>query len=127
MFDSAKRMDTLPFSEIRVMMEKATQMQKQGADVIHMEIGRPDFDTPEVIKKAAYDSLAKGNVFYTSNYGTPELRQAIADKLKRDNNVEYKAEEILVTIGVGEGTYAAMAAFLNPGDEVLVPDHVWLN
>lgn len=127
MFDAAKRMDTLPFSEIRVMMEKATQMQKQGADVIHMEIGRPDFDTPEVIKKAAYDSLAKGNVFYTSNYGTPELRQAIADKLKRDNNVEYKAEEILVTIGVGEGTYAAMAAFLNPGDEVLVPDPVWLN
>lgn len=127
MFDAAKRMDTLPFSEIRVMMEKATQMQKQGADVIHMEIGRPDFDTPEVIKRAAYDSLAKGNVFYTSNYGTPELRQAIADKLKRDNNVEYEAEEILVTIGVGEGTYAAMAAFLNPGDEVLVPDPVWLN
>lgn len=127
MFDAAKRMDALPFSEIRVMMERANQMQKQGADVIHMEIGRPDFDTPEVIKQAAYDSLAKGNVFYTSNYGTPELRQAIADKLKRDNNVEYKAEEILVTIGVGEGTYAAMAAFLNPGDEVLVPDPVWLN
>ena len=127
MFDSAARMEALPFSEIRVMMERANQMQREGADVIHMEIGRPDFDTPEIIKKAAYESLSKGNVFYTSNYGTPELRQAIADKLLRDNGIAYKAEEILVTIGVGEGTYAAVAAFLNAGDEVLVPDPVWLN
>ena len=66
-------------------------------------------------------------MFYTSNYGTPELRKAIAEKLKRDNNVDYTADEILVTIGVGEGTYAAVAAFLNPGDQVLVPDPVWLN
>ena len=127
MFETAKRMEMLPFSGIRVMMEKATQMQKNGADVIHMEIGRPDFDTPQVIKDAAYDSIRRGNVFYTSNYGTPELRKAIAEKLKRDNNVDYTPEEILVTIGVGEGTYAAVAAFLNPGDEVLVPDPVWLN
>ena len=127
MFNPASRMEALPFSEIRVMMEKATQMQKNGEDVIHMEIGRPDFDTPQVIKEAANQALANGNVFYTSNYGTPELRQAIADKLKRDNGIDYKAEEILVTIGVGEGTYAAVAAFTNPGDEILVPDPVWLN
>lgn len=127
MFNPASRMEALPFSEIRVMMEKATQMQKNGEDVIHMEIGRPDFDTPQVIKDAANTALANGNVFYTSNYGTPELRQAIADKLKRDNGIDYKAEEILVTIGVGEGTYAAVAAFTEPGDEILVPDPVWLN
>lgn len=127
MFNPASRMEALPFSEIRVMMERATQMQKNGEDVIHMEIGRPDFDTPQVIKDAANTALANGNVFYTSNYGTPELRQAIADKLKRDNGIDYKAEEILVTIGVGEGTYAAVAAFTEPGDEILVPDPVWLN
>lgn len=127
MFKAASRMEALPFSEIRVMMEKATRMQKNGEDVIHMEIGRPDFDTPEVIKQAANRALANGNVFYTSNYGTPELRQAIADKLKRDNNINYEAEEILVTIGVGEGTCAAVAAFTEPGDEILVPDPVWLN
>lgn len=127
MFNPASRMEALPFSEIRVMMERATQMQKNGEDVIHMEIGRPDFDTPQVIKDAANTALANGNVFYTSNYGTPELRQAIADKLKRDNDIDYKAEEILVTIGVGEGTYAAVAAFTEPGDEILVPDPVWLN
>lgn len=127
MFNPASRMEALPFSEIRVMMERATKMQKNGEDVIHMEIGRPDFDTPQVIKDAANTALANGNVFYTSNYGTPELRQAIADKLKRDNDIDYKAEEILVTIGVGEGTYAAVAAFTEPGDEILVPDPVWLN
>lgn len=127
MFQTSERMESLPFSGIRVMMERATRMQKEGKDIIHMEIGRPDFDTPEVIKKAAYDSIARGNVFYTSNYGTPELRKAIAEKLRRDNDIDYKPEEILVTIGVGEGTYAAIAAFTEPGDEILVPDPVWLN
>ena len=127
MFDTSKRMEALPFSGIRVMMERATRMQKEGQDVIHMEMGRPDFDTPEVIKKAAYDSLEKGHVFYTSNYGTPELRAAIAEKLTKENNVAYAPEEILVTIGVGEGTYASIAAFVNPGEEVLVPNPVWLN
>lgn len=120
-------MENLPFSGIRVMMERANRMQREGADIIHMEIGRPDYDTPEVIKKAAYASIEKGNVFYTSNYGTPELRAAIAEKLARDNGIEYSPEEVLVTIGVGEGTYAAIAAFCNPGDEILVPDPVWLN
>ncbi len=127
MFNTAERMDKLPFSEIRVMMERANRMQKEGIDVIHMEIGRPDFDTPDVIKDAAYKSLQEGHVFYTSNYGTPQLRAAIAEKLTKENGVAYKPEEILVTIGVGEGTYASMAAFLNPGDEVLVPNPVWLN
>ncbi len=127
MFDTSKRMEALPFSGIRVMMERANRMQKEGQDVIHMEIGRPDFDTPEVIKKAAYESLEKGHVFYTSNYGTPELRAAIAEKLTKENGVAYAPEEILVTIGVGEGTYASIAAFLNPGEEVLVPNPVWLN
>lgn len=101
MIQTAQRMENLPFSGIRVMMERANQMQKMGEDVIHMEIGRPDFDTPQVIKDAAYDSIRRGNVFYTSNYGTPELRKAITEKLKRDNGVEYTPEEILVTIGVG--------------------------
>ena len=88
MFNTAERMEALPFSGIRVMMERANKMQKEGRDIIHMEIGRPDFDTPEVIKKAANDSLAQGHVFYTSNYGTPELRAAIAEKPTKENGVE---------------------------------------
>lgn len=126
-YQPAKRMDSLPFSGIRAVMEKATKMQQAGEKVIHMEIGRPDFDTPEKIKAAANESLAKGNVFYTSNYGTPQIRQAIADFEKAKNNIDYDPSEVLVTVGVGEGTYAAMAAFLNEGDEILVPNPVWLN
>lgn len=126
-YQYARRMDCLPFSGIRSMMEHANKMQQEGTDIIHMEIGRPDFDTPEVIKKAAYASIETGNVFYTSNYGIPELRTAIAHKLTTENDVKYDPEEILVTVGVGEGTYAAIAAFCDPGDEILVPDPVWLN
>lgn len=124
---AAERMNSLPFSGIRKMMEKATKMQQAGERVIHLEIGRPDFDTPERIKRAATESLAQGHVFYTSNYGTPELRSTIADKMLEKNQVRYDPSEVLVTVGVGEGTFAGMAAFLNPGDEVLVPNPVWLN
>ncbi|MDO4475167.1 MAG: pyridoxal phosphate-dependent aminotransferase [Lachnospiraceae bacterium] len=126
-YTPAKRMDSLPFSGIRAVMEKATKMQQAGEKVIHMEIGRPDFDTPQRIKDAANESLAAGHVFYTSNYGTPQIRQTIAEFEKRKNGIDYDASEVLVTVGVGEGTYAAMAAFLNPGDEILVPNPVWLN
>ncbi len=126
-YETAERMEYLPFSGIRAVMEKATKMQQNGEKVIHMELGRPDFDTPEKIKQAAYDSLAKGNVFYTSNYGTPELRKAIAEKLEKENGICYDPSEILVTVGVGAGTFASFAAFLDEGDEVLVPDPVWLN
>ena len=100
MFETAKRMEMLPFSGIRVMMEKATQMQKKGEDVIHMEIGRPDFDTPQVIKDAAYDSIRRGNVFYTSNYGTPELRKAIAEKFHFSSLDFQTLEGVIEAIGL---------------------------
>ncbi len=126
-YTQAKRMEHLPFSGIRAVMEKANKMQAAGEKVIHMEIGRPDFDTPEKIKVAANESLAKGNVFYTSNYGTPQLRKAIAEDITARKNVAYDPSEIMVTVGVGEGTYDAMAALLEEGDEILVPNPVWLN
>ena len=126
-YKTAKRMESLPFSEIRAVMEKATKMQQAGENVIHLEIGRPDFDTPEKIKEAAYESLKEGHVFYTSNYGIPALRKEIAKWETEHHDVQYEADEVLVTVGVGEATYASMAAFLEDGDEVLVPNPVWLN
>ena len=102
-------------------------MERAGEKVIHFELGRPDFDTPEYIKAAACKALAEGKVHYTSNYGTMELRQAIADKLSRENHVDYKASEVLVTVGLSEAVFAVLAAILNEGDEILVPDPVWLN
>ncbi len=123
----AARMDRMAPSGIRRVNEKALAMERAGETVIHFEIGRPDFDTPEYIKKAAIEALQKGDVFYTSNFGKMELRQAIAEKLKRENGLDYKAEEILVTAGLSEAVFAVLAAILEEGDELLVPDPVWIN
>lgn len=123
----ADRMDRMAPSGIRKVNEKALAMERAGEHVIHFEIGRPDFDTPEYIKKAAVQALAEGKVHYTSNFGLMELRQAIAEKLNRENNVDYKATEVLVTVGLSEAVFAVLATILNEGDEILVPDPVWLN
>ena len=123
----AERMDRMAPSGIRRVNEKALSMERAGETVIHFELGRPDFDTPEYIKQAACRALAEGNVHYTSNFGLMELRQAIADKLFRENKLEYKPSEVLVTVGLSEAVFAVLAAILNEGDEILVPDPVWLN
>lgn len=123
----AARMDRMAPSGIRKVNEKALAMERAGEKVIHFEIGRPDFDTPAYIKKAAIDSLNAGNVFYTSNFGTMELREEIAKKLKRENGVDYKATEVLVTAGLSEAVFAVLASILDEGDELLVPDPVWIN
>ena len=123
----AARMDRMAPSGIRKVNEKALAMERAGEKVLHFEIGRPDFDTPEYIKKAADQALAQGKVHYTSNFGMMELRQAIADKLKRENHIDYKASEVLVTVGLSEAVFAVLATLLDEGDEILVPDPVWLN
>ena len=123
----ASRMNRMAPSGIRKVNEKALAMEREGKTVIHFEIGRPDFDTPEYIKKAAAQALAEGKVHYTSNFGLMELRQAIADKLARENNIPYKASEVLVTVGLSEAVFAVLATILEEGDELLVPDPVWLN
>lgn len=123
----AARMDRMAPSGIRKVNEKALAMERAGEKVLHFEIGRPDFDTPEYIKKAADQAIEEGKVHYTSNFGLMELRQAIAEKLKRENHVDYKAAEVLVTVGLSEAVFAVLAALLEEGDELLVPDPVWLN
>ncbi|HYE81412.1 MAG TPA: pyridoxal phosphate-dependent aminotransferase [Clostridia bacterium] len=124
----ADRMQALPFSGIRKVLEASNRLRAQGVDIIDLALGRPDFDTPVNIKKAAQKALDEGQVHYTSNYGIPQLTKAIAKKLKADNNLEYDpAAEIMVTVGACEAVYAAMASFLNPGDEVIVPAPGWLN
>lgn len=123
----AERMDRMAPSGIRKVNEKALAMERAGEAVIHFELGRPDFDTPEYIKQAACKALAEGKVHYTSNFGLMELRQAIADKLSRENKIDYKPSEVLVTVGLSEAVFAVLAAVLNEGDEILVPDPVWLN
>jgi aspartate/methionine/tyrosine aminotransferase len=124
----ARRMDSIPFSDIRRVMEKSTALEKAGKKVLHFEIGRPDFDTPASIKAAAIKALEDGQVHYSSNYGIPALRTAIAEKLERDSGLHYRPEdEIIVTVGANEAIGAAFLALLDPGDEVLVPDPAWLH
>lgn len=123
----AERMNRMAPSGIRKVNEKALAMERAGERVLHFELGRPDFDTPEYIKKAAWEALEAGKVHYTSNFGLMELREAIAAKLLRENQVSYKPTEVLVTVGLSEAVMAVLATLLNPGDEILVPDPVWLN
>lgn len=121
-------MESIPFSGIRKIFEEANRRQAAGEDIVHLEIGRPDFDTPTRIKEAAKRALDEGKVHYSSNYGVPELREAIARKLKVDNGLSYDpATEIIVTVGANEAVFITMLALLNPGDEVLIPDPCWLH
>lgn len=127
MINLAYRMEAIPFSGIRKIVEEVMNLENSGRKIIHMEIGRPDFDTPAHIKEAAAKALEGGFVHYTSNYGLIELREAICQKLKEDNNLNYSPEEIIVTVGANEAVLMVMLAFLNPGDEILIPDPSWLH
>ena len=119
----ADRMAKIPFAGIRRVFEKAARLEADGARVIHFEIGRPDFDTPQHIKAAAAEALAGGMVHYTPNNGIPALRNAIAASIRTYKGIEYAPDtEIMVTAGGQESMYLTLQACLNPGDEVLVPD-----
>jgi aminotransferase len=114
----ARRVAAVPPSGIRRFFDIAATMD----DVISLGIGEPDFVTPPEILDAGIRSLRQGQTHYTSNSGTVELRQAIADHLARLYGVSYEARsEVLVTVGVSEALYLALTAVLDPGDEVIVP------
>lgn len=124
----ARRMGSIPFSGIRKIFQAALELERAGKEVIHLEVGRPDFDTPRHIKEAAKQALDEGFVHYTSNYGAPELREAIARKLLVENGIQINPDnEVIVTVGANEALLLAMLALLDPGDEVLIPDPIWLH
>lgn len=122
----AERMSLIPFSGIRKVFEEVRKRSAAGQHIVNLGIGRPDFDTPAHIKEAAKKALDDGHVHYASNYGIDELRAAIADKFKRDNGLEFDpGSEIMVTVGANEAVFLTMMSFINPGDEVLIPDPCW--
>jgi len=121
-------MHQIPFSGIRKIFQAAADWERRGENVIHLEIGRPDFDTPQHIKDMAKQALDQGVVHYTSNYGAPDLREAIAAKLLTENGIQVDPDgEIIVTVGANEGVLLIALALLDPGDEVLIPDPAWLH
>lgn len=118
-----QHMADIPFSSIRRIFERAAKLGSQGTEVINFGIGRPDFDTPAHIKSAAKKALDQGLVHYAPNTGLPELRTALADAIEKYKQVQYDPNaEIMVTAGGQEAIYLSLRAFLNPGDEILVPD-----
>jgi aspartate aminotransferase len=106
---------------------KAKQMKAEGLDVVGFGAGEPDFDTPQHIKDAAAKALAAGFTKYTPAAGIPELRQAIADKHKRENGLNYKASQIIVSCGGKHSCYNVILATCEEGDEVIIPAPYWLS
>jgi aspartate aminotransferase len=106
---------------------KAKQLKAEGQDVVGFGAGEPDFDTPQHIKDAAAKALAEGFTKYTPSSGIPELRQAIADKFKRDNGLSYKSSQIIVSCGGKHSCYNVILATCAEGDEVIIPSPYWLS
>ncbi|HLP88226.1 MAG TPA: pyridoxal phosphate-dependent aminotransferase [Nostocaceae cyanobacterium] len=106
---------------------KAKAMKAEGIDVCSFSAGEPDFDTPAHIKAAAEKALQEGKTKYGPAAGEPKLREAIARKLKNDNGLDYKAENVIVTNGGKHSLYNLIVALIDPGDEVIIPAPYWLS
>lgn len=120
----ARRMAKVPQSGTLKMLGIAKQLEREGREIVHMEVGEPDFDTPEHVKRAAQEALARGATKYTPSAGVPELREAIAKHLEA-KGIQAAAEEVLVTPGTKHAIFCAMEAALDPYDEVLIPSPCW--
>lgn len=108
------------------MARKARELKAQGVDVISLSLGEPDFNTPEVVKAAAKKAIDENFSHYTHVSGYLELRQAVTKKFKRDNNLDFTAEQIVVSTGAKQSIANVMLCIVNPGDEVLVPAPYWV-
>jgi aspartate aminotransferase len=107
--------------------QKARELKAKGRDVISLGAGEPDFDTPDNIKKAAIEAINRGETKYTAVAGILELREAIVRKFKRENNLDYTANQVIVGTGGKQILFNALMATLNPGDEVIVPAPYWVS
>lgn len=106
---------------------KAAELKAAGRDVIGLGAGEPDFDTPQHVIDAAVTAMKEGKTRYTAVAGTPELRKAICDKLKRDNDLDYTPDQVSVGCGGKQTIYNALMATLNDGDEVIIPAPYWVS
>ncbi len=125
--DIATRVKELSPSLTLAIDSKAKAMKAEGIEVCSFGAGEPDFDTPEHIKAAAMAGLEMGFTKYTPSSGIPELRQAIAEKLKAENGIDYSAHQIIVNCGAKHSCFNAIMAVCNPGDEVIIPAPYWVS
>jgi len=123
----ADRLKTLAPSPTLAMQAKAKAMRAQGINVISFGAGEPDFDTPRRIKDAAIRAIESGQTKYTEVGGIPELRAAVCQKFKRDNELDYAPDEVTVSCGAKHSLYNIVMTLVNPGDEVLIPSPYWVS
>jgi aspartate aminotransferase len=123
----AQRLQRVRPSATVSMTARAIQLREQGVDVISLSAGEPDFDTPAHIKSAAIAALEAGQTKYTAVDGTRLLKDAISEKFRRDNNLEYSHEQIIVTSGAKQACFNACQAILDPDDEVIIPSPYWVS
>ena len=123
----SKRVLNMTESATLAMTNKSRELKAQGIDVISLSIGEPDFNTPVSAKQAAIDAINNNDTHYPPVPGTPALRKAIAAKLKRDNGLDYKESDILVSNGAKQAINNVLQAILNDGDEVIIPAPFWVS
>ena len=121
------RLQRLAPSATLAMSQKSSEMKAQGIDVINMSVGEPDFNTPDHIKQAAKLAIDENYSRYSPVPGYPDLRQAIARKLERENHLHYSPAEILVSNGAKQSVCNTVMALINPGDEVIIPAPYWVS
>jgi len=125
--ETATRLKLLTPSLTLAVDSKAKAMKAEGIEVFGFGAGEPDMDTPEHIKAAAITALQQGRTKYTPSAGIPELRQAISQKFLKDNGLDYKSSQVIVSNGAKQSCFNAIAAVVNEGDEVIIPAPYWLS
>jgi len=123
----AERLDRISPSQTIAISTKARALKAQGRDIISLSAGEPDFDTPQNVKDAAIRAIQAGDTKYTDVAGTKALRQAVANKFKRDSGLDYTADEIIVSTGGKQVIFNAMVATMNAGDEAIIPTPCWVS
>ena len=123
----ATRMNDVAPSATKAMTARARELWSAGRDILVLSQGEPDFDTPANICDAGVAAIRKGHTRYTPTAGVPELREAVAAKLKRDSDLDYGADAVVVGCGAKQVIFNALLATLNPGDEVVIPTPCWVS
>jgi aspartate aminotransferase len=124
---TAARLDKVSPSQTIAISSKARALKEAGRDIISLSAGEPDFDTPQNIKDAAIAAILGGDTKYTDVAGTKALRQAVADKFKRDSGIDYAVDEIIVSTGGKQVIFNAMVATMDAGDEAIIPTPCWVS
>ncbi|RUO73539.1 pyridoxal phosphate-dependent aminotransferase [Idiomarina ramblicola] len=126
-YQLSDRINAIQPSPTLAVTQKANELRQQGKDVIGLGVGEPDFDTPDFIKEAAIQAIRDGKTKYTAVDGIDELKDAVIKKLERDNNLSYERKEIIVSAGGKHSIFNLLSAWLNPGDEVIIPAPYWVS